>query len=438
MSRETVRGAGARRSRLVTGLAVAAVTVAASACGLVVLLAVARVAAAPALFMAAGMGGFAAAGYAGVALVAARRTPRARRRAARRTMFVVGVLLPGAVFGAAAVVPRPQAPPAAVPGAFSVQLATGSRLTVVKLAARAATRRTPVIVVHGGPGVPELEENARSFASLTGQGFDVYLYEQLGTGSSARLSDPRGHTRERAVADLEGLRGRLGLDKVVLIGHSYGGQIAARYLAAHPGRVAQLVLTSPEALDPADTSGNLVSARLAVAQKARLYAQLLAPRPLLSYLLLQVNPAAAHAFLPDAEADTRNDTVVGLTRPALHCRGAEIPDRPEQGTGFYAMQYPQSATAPRASDPRAALAGLTTPALIVKGSCDYLSWRSAAGYRDLLPNSRLIYVTGAGHNVYHGGRAVVMTAISAFLTDRPLPLAPYTASTPPSGYEGPP
>ncbi|MEU6731326.1 alpha/beta fold hydrolase [Nonomuraea wenchangensis] len=438
MTRETVRGAGAGRSRLVTGLAVAAVTMAASACGLVVLLVVARVAAAPALFMAAGMGVFAAVGYAGVALVAARRTPAARRRTARRTMFVVGVLLPGAVFGAAAVVPRPQAPPVAVPGAFSVQLATGSRLTVVKLAARAAPRRTPVIVVHGGPGVPELEENARSFASLTGQGFDVYLYEQLGTGSSARLSDPRGHTRERAVADLEGLRERLGLDKVVLIGHSYGGQIAARYLAAHPGRVAKLVLTSPEAPDPADSSGNLVSARLDAAQKARLYAQLLAPRPLVSYLLLQVNPAAAHAFLPDAEADVRNDTVVGLTRPALHCRDAEIPDRPERGTGFYAMQYPQSATAPRPSDPRAALAGITTPALIVKGSCDYLSWRSAAAYRDLLPNSRLIYVTGAGHNVYHGGRAVVMTAISAFLTDRPLPIAPYTASTPPSDYEGPP
>ncbi|WP_240506768.1 alpha/beta hydrolase [Thermoactinospora rubra] len=417
-----------------------AVTLVASVCGLALLMAVAKVTATPALFVGAGMGAFLAVGYAGTALVAARRISAARRRAARWAMFAAGSLLPAAVFAWAALVPRPASPPSgiAVPGAFQVRLATGSRLTVVKLPARTTTRRPPIIVVHGGPGVPELEENARSLAALTGRGFDVYLYAQLGTDGSARLADPRGYTRERDVADLEGLRERLGLDRVVLLGHSYGGEIAARYLAAHPGRVAKLVLTSPGPVDPADTSATLVSGRLDPARKAELSAELLAPRPLLAYFLLQVNPSAAHAFMPDAEADARNDTVVGLAQPALHCRGAEPPERPVRGTGFYAMQYPQSATAPRPGDPRPALAGLPTPALIVKGSCDYLSWRSATAYRDLLPNARLIYMPGAGHNVYHGGRTAVLDVIAAFLTDRPLPVAPFTGRTPPAGYEGPP
>ncbi|MEU7696127.1 alpha/beta fold hydrolase [Microbispora hainanensis] len=115
-----------------------------------------------------------------------------------------------------------------VPGASHVRVSTGSTLTVIKLPARGAASRPPVIVVHGGPGVPELRDNATAFAFLTGQGFDVYLYAQIGTDGSTRLNDPRGYTRERAVADLEARRARLGPPKVILIGHSYGGEIAAR------------------------------------------------------------------------------------------------------------------------------------------------------------------------------------------------------------------
>lgn len=437
MTEEGPRPAARRRSRLVTCLALAAVTAGAGVCGLAVLVAVAAVTSVPALFMTAAMTVFLAVGYAGAALVTARRVSPGHRRTARWAAFAAGSLVPGAVFAWAALAP---APPAAtpVPGASYVRVSTGSTLTVIKLPARGAASRPPVIVVHGGPGVPELRDNATAFAFLTGRGFDVYLYAQLGTGGSARLDDPRGYTRERAVADLEALRGRLGLPKVILIGHSYGGEIAARYLAAHPDRVAELVLTSPGPLDPADTSADLVGARLDPARKARLYGALLQPRPLLGYLLLQVNPSAAHAFLPDAEADARNDRVIELARPALHCRGAALPERPVEGTGFYAMQYPQSATAPRPADPRPALSGLPTPTLIVKGSCDYLSWRSATTYRDLLPNSRLIYVRGAGHNVYHDGNETVAAAVTAFLTHRPLPLPAYTAAAPPPGYEGPP
>ncbi|MBX6385655.1 MAG: alpha/beta hydrolase [Microbispora sp.] len=436
-SEEGLRPAVRRRSRLVTFLAVAAVTAGAGVCGLAALLAVAAVTSTPMLFLTAAMAVFLAAGYAGAALVTARRVPPGRRRRARWVAFAAGSLLPGALFAWAALTPA--APPAAtaLPGASTVPVSTGSRLTVIKLPARGTASRTPVIVVHGGPGVPELQDNADAFDFLTRQGFDVYLYAQLGTDGSSRLDDPRGYTRERAVADLEALRSRLGLPKVILIGHSNGGEIAARYLAAHPDRVAELVLTSPGPLDPDDTSVNLVRARLDPAATARLYGTVMQPRPLLGYLLLQVNPSAAHAFLPDAEADARNDVVLELTRPALYCRGAALPERPVRGTGFYAMQYPQSATAPRPSDPRPALNGLPTPTLIIKGSCDYLSWRSATTYRDLLPNSRLIYVEGVGHNLYHDGNETVVAAVTAFLNHRPLPVPAYTADAPPPDYEGP-
>ncbi len=102
----------------------------------------------------------------------------------------------------------------------------------------------PVILAHpGGPGVewsflrmPQVEK----FATV------VYL-EPIGTGASGRLADPRGFTMERYVGDVEGLRGHLGLEEFVLLGHSHGGFVAQSYALAHPEHLRGLVLydTSP-------------------------------------------------------------------------------------------------------------------------------------------------------------------------------------------------
>ena len=48
--------------------------------------------------------------------------------------------------------------------------------------------------------------------------------------------------------------------------------------------------------DPSDHSGTLITDHLTRVQRLRLNAELMKPRPLLGYALLQVNPAAAHAF----------------------------------------------------------------------------------------------------------------------------------------------
>lgn len=429
--------ARSRRSVLGTALAAVAAVFLAVACGVAALLGAATVTATQWLFVGAGLGVFLAADYAAAAGVAGRRAPAARRRTARCAMFTASSVLLVAAFAGTALVPAAAPEPvSSVPGQYLVQVATGSRLAVVRLPGRGQPRRPPVIVLHGGPGLPDLAGNARIFTALADQGADVYLYAQLGAGDSTRLADPRGYGRDRDVADLDALRRRLGLDRVVLIGHSYGGALAAHYLARHPRHVARLVLLSPGPLDPADHSGDLATAGLDAGERVRLYSALLAPRALLGYALLQVNPAAAHAYLPDPEADARNDRVLALSSPGLHCAGAPA-GAPPRGSGFYAMQYPQSATAPAPDDPRPALTGLPTPTLIVKGSCDYLSWSSALDYRHRLPRSRLISLPGAGHNVQQDRPATVLDTIAAFLDDRPLPIAPYRGDRPPPGYQGP-
>lgn len=372
---------------------------------------------------------------AGGLVLALHRSPWRRRGAA------CGAVLFVTLSAVAAMVPLSEAAPAParVAGQAYWQLPTGSDIRYVHLTPPSGSARPdPVVFLHGGPGIADLAGDSAYFGRLAADGFEVYVYDELGAGGSTRLSDPTGYSLNRDVADLEQIRRRIGADRMILIGHSYGGSLAAHYLAVHPGRVARLVLLSPGALDPTDTSANTLTNRLDIGQRLRVYRAITPPRALLGYALLQVNPRVAHDYFPDAEADARNDLVVTRSEPALHCPGARWAHRPARATGFYRLQYPQSATSPPKDDIRPGLASLRVPTMIVKGSCDYLSWHSAQDYQRALPETTLIYLPGAGHNVYQDQPTAVLELLRAFLTGAPLPVTPYTATTAPAGYQGPP
>ena len=353
-------------------------------------------------------------------------------------LFCAGTAVLVVAFAWTALLPLgdPRLPPAPVEGQRFWELATGSRIAYVRVAAEADAREVPVIFLHGGPGVPDMKGDSTYFGRLARDGFDVYVYDQVGRGRSSRLADPRDYTLARDVADLEAIRCKIGADKVVLIGHSYGGALAAAYAAAHPEHVAKMVLTSPE--DPSPSAGGAsMLFRLTTEQKLGVYALLVPPRPMLAYTLLQVNPEAAHAFAGDPELDARFDRVYDRTRPALHCRG-KPPGPKLHGLGFYAHYYQQSATSPPHADFLSDLAGRRTPTLIVKGRCDYLSWSSAVEYMGAQPGARLVYLQESGHNAYQDEPKLYMANVRAFLLDRPPPETPYQGRSTPDDYEGPP
>jgi proline iminopeptidase len=281
-----------------------------------------------------------------------------------------------------------------------------------------------------------MKGDSEYFGGLARDGFDVYVYDQVVRGRSSRLADPRGYTLERDVSDLEEIRAKIDAERVILIGHCYGGTLAAAYAAFHPKRVAKIVLSSPA--DPSPWAGGAsMLFRLSTREKLSVYALLSPPRPMLAYALLQVNPEAAHAFAGDAEMDARFDRVYDRTRPAFHCRGA--PPGPRlHGLGFYAHYYPQSATSPPHAEFLSALTGQDIPALVIKGRCDYLSWSSAREYLEALPDAQLFYLDGSGHNAYQDEPERYMAGVRAFLHGRPLLERPPEGSRPPGDYEGPP
>lgn len=100
----------------------------------------------------------------------------------------------------------------------------------------------PVLLCHpGGPGF-----SSTCLADLGGLAgrFTLILLDPRGTGSSDRPADPRSYAIEDYVADLEEVRCHLGLERMLLLGHSHGGVVAMAYAAAHPGGVDRLILAN--------------------------------------------------------------------------------------------------------------------------------------------------------------------------------------------------
>jgi proline iminopeptidase len=104
--------------------------------------------------------------------------------------------------------------------------------------------REVVIVVHGGAGLPHeyfhpMLYNLSRYARL------VYFDRR-----ADMLSTTTRHgvaTVEEMSDDIDALRKSLGLDRVTLLGHSFGGTIALNYALRHPDNVKRLILVSASA-----------------------------------------------------------------------------------------------------------------------------------------------------------------------------------------------
>jgi proline-specific peptidase len=105
-------------------------------------------------------------------------------------------------------------------------------------------RRLPLVVLHGGPAAAH--GYMMPYAGLATDR-QVILYDQSGCGRSAAPPELKRYTVTRYVAELEALRVRLGFDRMLLLGHSWGGLLAPAYAARHPDRVAGLVLAGTSA-----------------------------------------------------------------------------------------------------------------------------------------------------------------------------------------------
>jgi len=122
-------------------------------------------------------------------------------------------------------------------------VSTGTRdVRGIRIFERRAGSGPPSVILHGGPGAHH-DYLLPAFDTLAHRRQLIY-YDQRGGGRSPVPRDTPVGWRDQ-VADLEELRGQWGLERLSLVGYSWGGLLSLLYATEFPDRVSRLALVSP-------------------------------------------------------------------------------------------------------------------------------------------------------------------------------------------------
>lgn len=278
----------------------------------------------------------------------------------------------------------------------------------------------PLIFLHGGPAIPPRRTSIDTVCSIGDKGFDVYIYDQIGSGGSSRLDDIAQYNVARHVADLDAVRTLIGAETINVVAVSWGTVLASNYIAAHPGRVLRAVFVSPGVLGPRE--GDEVEYDYSLSASSDYDAVLFPPlRVIIAGALARVNPKAAVNFMPQTEAGAVMDKIAANPGLAYQgkCKGAPVrseSNERERGANYYANLM-TAQDLKRLSDPtgdiRAASPG---PILLMRGVCDYIPRSALARYEAAFPTTTILDVEGEGHS-FLGARAdIIVPAAACFLT----------------------
>lgn len=261
----------------------------------------------------------------------------------------------------------------------------------------------PCVFLHGGPGSGcqpshrQLFDPDRHYA---------VLFDQRGAGRSTPHGSRVANTTQHLIADMEAIRTRLGIDRWLLVGGSWGATLAITYAEAYPERVTGIVLratflgtddeldwafgTAPGTFHPAlyaDFLG-LLSDTERTSPRASYYARILNP------------DASLHA--PAARAYAAMEEILASVRPAstrLDFAKVNDPAARQPPSAFMEAHYFSNGCflAPnQLLDEAHRLAGI--PGIIVQGQYDLLCPPgTSAALAGRWPNARIVKVPAAGH-----------------------------------------
>jgi proline iminopeptidase len=106
---------------------------------------------------------------------------------------------------------------------------------------------TPLLLVNGGPGFDHTYWHTSAAWDVLAKNRRVIMYDQRGNGRSAPLKQGQSCNLADQIDDLEALRAHLGLEKVDMLGGSWGGFLSMAYAARHSERISHLILVDSAA-----------------------------------------------------------------------------------------------------------------------------------------------------------------------------------------------
>ena len=246
-----------------------------------------------------------------------------------------------------------------------------------------------VVFLHGGPGLGigdggyDMEPLARKRILL--------MFDQRGSGRSEVVTDPRLLSVEHQVGDLEAFRKHFGLERMTLIGLSWGTGLATLYTAAHPDRVERLLLVSP--MPPAKTPYfaeriTKINSLIGAARAARLgeIRQLLpkasdqeAVSLCREYFSISSPP---YLINPAAFTTERSDEICDAPAAALRNRFGVV-TAVFESLGDW--------------DFRPLLRRINVPALVIEGEKTNVPLDATRQWAAALPHGKLLLIPNAGH-----------------------------------------
>jgi len=283
--------------------------------------------------------------------------------------------------------------------------ADGVRLFYRKVGRGAET----AVYLHGGPwnmsdGGYDLDELADDRTLIA--------FDQRSGGRSDLVNDPTLLTVEYYVRDLEALRQHFGLDKMILIGQSWGCALATLYTAEHPHRVKRLLLLSP--LPPArDPFWNQrlekTNAVIGVDGLTRIEELTReidgAPDGKVAALCHELMQLMFRGYLTNLSALNRMKVDYWEGSPAAIRHQLKASDIAISSLGNW--------------DFRPILAKLETPVLVVEGADTHVPLDATCAWATACSDARLLLVPGANHITWlEGDIPKLIRALKDFLDGR--------------------
>jgi proline iminopeptidase len=277
-----------------------------------------------------------------------------------------------------------------------------------------------VLVIHGGPGQP-FTQPMSGLQPLTSE-FRFHYYDQRGCGEStrpiARFESRNMYENMKAldqtlglgaqIADIERIRQILGDEKLILIGHSWGGFLASLYAAEFPEHVEALILVSPAntlVMPQPDAESDLfaaVRAKLPASEQAEFDA-------------FMEEYMDFNALFQKSEAD-----LVAMNEHFgeyyLQVMGMDTEDSwPPQGKPGGWMVWAGYVSMGQRHDYRAALREVTAPVLVIHGAEDLQSESASRLYADTFPNAEFVVIEHASHSSFEDQPDRFATIVRSFL-----------------------
>ncbi len=299
------------------------------------------------------------------------------------------------------------------------QLSTGSRIGYTLILAFGQKKPYPIIFLQGGPGGAIYDRTIEMLTPLAQDGYDVYLYDQIGSGHSDRLSHIEAYTAERHKQDLEAIVQQIGTPKIILIGQSWGALLATLFVADNLGKVEKIVLTGPGPIYPIDETWRNLAAPDSLHLKKPLYTNGQANEDAKN-IRTQVVSFWAKQFgqklASDAEMDDFQTFLTEKTNKSTVCDTAKAP-KGKAGGGFYASIMTMQSL-DTLQNPRPKIKNCPIPLLVMKGQCDNQKWGFTYEYLTLFPNHQLAIIPNAGHSIAVEQPELYLQTLRAFLNKK--------------------